>query len=221
MTKWITIFGTMGMMKIGNTSLCHTGMRISHVALKRSPFPAPTGFRPGWQHPKTAVLSTVDVDSDTEDISAKSGDPAEVDWFNYVADDSEDDTKEASSMSTKQPTKNNGPSNVRSTNSILVGTNCWSCISSPASKLSSASRSHHLVIMSQNLTPPSAIPTCLWEPSNIGKESTFWHGTSISALSKIHGRLVICSQKHSISGMRYSPNTPKHLLQQGSLSSTW
>ena len=79
--------------------------------------PPPTGFRSGWQRPKAAVSSTVDVDSDTEDTAAKSGELAQVDRIDYAADDSEDDTNEATSMSIRKPTKNNGPSNVRLTKS--------------------------------------------------------------------------------------------------------
>ena len=74
--------------------------------------PPPTGFRSGWQCPKAAVSSTVDVDSDTEDTAAKSGELAQVDWIDYAADDSKDNTNEATSMSIRKPTKNNGPSNV-------------------------------------------------------------------------------------------------------------
>lgn len=79
--------------------------------------PPPTGFQSGWQHPKAAVSSTIDVDSDTEDTAAKSGELAQVDQINYAADDSKDDTNEATSMSIRKPTKNNRPSNVHLTKS--------------------------------------------------------------------------------------------------------
>jgi len=52
------------------------------------------------------------VDSDTEDTAAKSGELAQVDQINYAADDSEDNTNEATLMSIRKPTKNNRQSNV-------------------------------------------------------------------------------------------------------------
>lgn len=67
-------------------------MRVGRNAL--------TGFRTGWQRPK-AVVSTLNINSDTE--------PAQVDRFDYAADDSQDDIKEASqatsTMSITKPTK--------------------------------------------------------------------------------------------------------------------
>jgi hypothetical protein len=89
--------------KIGNTSLHQCHMGISHVPLKRN---ALTGFRSDWQHPEAAMPSTPN-DSDTE--------LALVDRLDYAADDSEDDTKEASSMSIKKPAKDNEPLKVRLT----------------------------------------------------------------------------------------------------------
>ena len=54
-----------------------------------------TSFRSGGQHLKTAsaALSTFAVNSDAEPA-------AQVDQFNYAADESEDDTKEATLAST-------------------------------------------------------------------------------------------------------------------------
>ena len=40
--------------------------------------------------------------------------PAKVDWLDYTADGSEDDTKEAASTSIKRPTMDNDPSKVHS-----------------------------------------------------------------------------------------------------------
>jgi hypothetical protein len=66
-----------------------------------------TGFRSGWQHhltgKSTAVSSTFGISSDME--------PAQVDRLDYAADDSEDDTKEAT-MSMRKPTKDNEHSKV-------------------------------------------------------------------------------------------------------------
>jgi len=70
-------------------------------------FPPPTGFRSGWPHPKAAVSSTIDVNSDTEDTALKYSELGQVDRFDYAADDSEDDTKEATSMSIRKFTKDN------------------------------------------------------------------------------------------------------------------
>ena len=66
-----------------------------------------TGFRAGWQHLKTTVPSTFasDINSDLEPAVAH------VDQFDYAADGSEDDGKEAAS------TKNN---EVRQLKSILT-----------------------------------------------------------------------------------------------------
>ena len=59
-----------------------------------------TGFRSGWQHLKTASAapSTFAVNSNAEPA-------AQVDRFDYAADESEDDTKEATlaSMSVRKP----------------------------------------------------------------------------------------------------------------------
>jgi len=96
-------------------------------------------------------------------------------------------------------------------NPIIISTNYWHHISSPMLKLSSGSLWPPLLQhpMLEDLASPSATPICHRELSNIGKQFTFPCGTSIWALSKIHGCLVICSQKHSISGMRCFPhNTP-------------
>jgi hypothetical protein len=70
-------------------------MRISHVPLKRSSFPPPTGFRAGWKHSKTAISRI--IESDVEEIP--------VNRLDYAADDSDDDTKEATSVSTARPLK--------------------------------------------------------------------------------------------------------------------
>ena len=69
-------------------------MQISDVCCRN----ALTGFRPGWQHLKAATPSTFAVNSDAEP-------PAKVDRFDYAADNSEDDTKEASSMTIRKATK--------------------------------------------------------------------------------------------------------------------
>jgi hypothetical protein len=180
------------------------------MSLKRNTL---TGFRSDWQHPKTAIPSTFDVNSDTE--------PAQVDRFDYAADDSEDDTKEATSMSIRKPTKANKPSKVCQPNSILTNSNRWCRISSPTLKSSSGSQRSSLHPTSEKLALPSVILICQREPSNTGKRSTFQHGTSFSALSKIHGHSVICSQKHSVSGMRCFLTTPRRLLEQENQSSTW
>ena len=77
-------------------------MQISDILLKS----ALTGFRPGWQHPNAATPPTFGVDSNTE--------PARVRRFDYAADVSEDDTKEAISTSVRKPTgtKDNKSSKV-------------------------------------------------------------------------------------------------------------
>jgi len=86
--------------KIGNTLLHQCHMGISHVPLKRN---ALTGFQSDWQHPEAAIPSTPN-DSDTELVL--------VDQLDYAADDSEDGTKEASSMSIQKPAKDNEPLKV-------------------------------------------------------------------------------------------------------------
>lgn len=71
-----------------------------------------TGFRKGWQHLKATVPSTFssEINSDLEPGASH------VDRFDYAADGSEDDTKEATS-STKD---NKSSSVVRQLNSILT-----------------------------------------------------------------------------------------------------
>jgi hypothetical protein len=105
-------------------------------------------------------------------------------------------------------------------NSILTDSNHRHCISSPTLKLSSGSQRSPLHPTSQKLALPSAILICQREPSNTGKHSTFQRGTSILALSKIHGHSVICSQKHSVFGIRCFPTTPRCLPEQENQSST-
>ena len=73
----------------------------------------------------------------------------------------------------------------------------------------------------KKLATPSVILICHWEPSNIGKQSTFQRGTNISALSTIHGPLAICSQMHSTSGIRCFPTMPRHSLEPENQSFTW
>lgn len=65
-----------------------------------------TGFRSGWQHSKAAKSSDVN--------SSAANEPAQVERFDYAADNSEDDTKEAQSMSIigRKRTKDNKPSTV-------------------------------------------------------------------------------------------------------------
>jgi hypothetical protein len=72
-----------------------------------------TGFRSGWQHLKAP--STFPVNSDTES--------PQVDRFDYAADASEDDKKEATqaSMSIKKPTKDE-QAKVSSTNFYSINT---------------------------------------------------------------------------------------------------
>lgn len=72
-------------------------------------------------------------------------------------------------------------------NSSLTKSNYWHCISSPTLKLSSGPSVSQQPPL-EKLAPPSAILICQREPSNTGKSSTFQCGTSISGLSKIHGR---------------------------------
>jgi hypothetical protein len=64
-----------------------------------------TGFRPGWQRAKAAPSNLADT----------AGERAQVDRFDYAADGSEDDRKEATSMSIRKPKKENESSKVRST----------------------------------------------------------------------------------------------------------
>ena len=64
-----------------------------------------TGFRSGWQRAKTVPSNLADT----------AGERAQVDRFDYAADDSEDDGKEATSMSIRKPKKENESSSVRST----------------------------------------------------------------------------------------------------------
>ena len=64
-------------------------MLISHVVLRNGL----TGLRSGWQHPKPSIPSTFDSGSE----------PAQVNQFNYAADYSENDKKEASSMHIFKP----------------------------------------------------------------------------------------------------------------------
>ena len=114
-------------------------------------------------------------------------------------------------------------------NFILINfSNCWhrcQCIFFSfilASKLNSSPPGPESQCpSSQKLAPPSTIPICQWESSETGKHSTFQHGISISALSKTHGRSVICSQKHSAFGIRYFPTMLRHLLELENQSSTW
>jgi hypothetical protein len=72
--------------------------------LKRSANLPLSGFRHGWR----ANTATNDVNSDSEDR-------APVDRIDYAADDSEDDTQEAISMSSANPTQNTKLLKVRST----------------------------------------------------------------------------------------------------------
>ena len=74
------------------------------MSLKRNTL---TGFQSDWQHPNAAVPLTLDVNSNTE--------LAQVDQFDYAADNSKDNTKEATSMSIRKTTKDKKPSRVRST----------------------------------------------------------------------------------------------------------
>ena len=94
---------TLAQMKIGNTFLIFTPWCWSQICDVRN---ALTGFRSGWKHLKSAV--TVPSTSDDTD------EPAKVDRLDYAADGSEDNTKEAASMSIKRPTMDNDPSKVRS-----------------------------------------------------------------------------------------------------------
>jgi hypothetical protein len=114
MANLIPNLGTMGTtrMEIGNCFSTSSFMRVvSHVPLKRHATLAPSGFRPGWQCSKTAVSPAFDtIDLDSEDVTP-------TDRLDYAADESEDDTREATSMSTGRPsTKNNGSSQVCLTN---------------------------------------------------------------------------------------------------------
>jgi hypothetical protein len=80
-------------MRTGNTLLHLYSAQISDVCCRN----ALTGFRSGW---RAATPSTSAINSNTEPA-------AQVDHFNYAADVSEDDTKEATlaSMSIRKPTK--------------------------------------------------------------------------------------------------------------------
>jgi hypothetical protein len=70
-------------------------MRISHDPFKRHSPPPPTGVRAGWKHSK--ITSSRVIESDVEEIP--------VDRLDYAPDDSDDDTKEATSVSTACPSK--------------------------------------------------------------------------------------------------------------------
>ena len=95
---------TLAELKIGNICFISTPCR-SQMCVVRN---ALTGFRSGWRL-QLKVPSTIDVNSETEQ--------AQVNQFDYAVDDSEDDTKEATStsMSIRKPTKDNKPSKVSST----------------------------------------------------------------------------------------------------------
>jgi hypothetical protein len=76
-------------------------VQISDVCCRN----ALTGFRSGWQHLKAAAPLTSAVNSDAASASEPA---AQVDRLDYAADDSENDTKEATlaSMSMiRKPTK--------------------------------------------------------------------------------------------------------------------
>ena len=107
-----------------------------------------------------------------------------------------------------------------SSNSLLTNNNYSLCILSPTLKLSSGPPGSQRS-STEKLAPPSAIRICQQEPSKIGKHSIFQRGTSISALSKIHGHSVIQSQKHSAFGITCFPTTRRHLLERENRSSTW
>jgi hypothetical protein len=70
-----------------------------------------TGLRTGWQHLKASIPSTL-----ASDINSHLEPAARVDRFDYAADGSEDDRKEAALASTKD----NESSKVRQPISILT-----------------------------------------------------------------------------------------------------
>jgi hypothetical protein len=61
------------------------------------------------------------LDDDEDIVPETSGEAMEVNQFDYAADESEDNTKETTSASTRQLAKNNGPlpSKVHSNNFVF------------------------------------------------------------------------------------------------------
>ena len=96
--------------------------QISDVVVRN----ALTGFRSDWQHLKAAIPLTSDVSSDFEPTQAR------VNRFDYAADGSDNDEKEATAQATtsiKKPTKDS-ESKVRSIKFFFnqyqgTITNCW------------------------------------------------------------------------------------------------